>query len=290
MKKKHTILIVPPRGIAPKSVRIKFSVVVLTLVIALVGLIGFLVPLKTVTNTIEEQNQQKNLSRQNKALLQKIATSLRMLQNVRNKISYLENKKQHIQTISGIQSLQKIDSIESLIDYSSMEPSELLKYINRVESVFNIFKNSIENERNVFDTLPILYPAGKNAYLSRNFGIVSDPFSGKKRFHHGIDFIAPVGNPIYATASGIVLKIEKHPLWGNRITIKHSSMYSTVYAHVGKVKTSRGKKVARGEKIGEIGMSGLSSGPHIHYEVLCSGERVDPEEYLFPVHAIVMYR
>jgi len=281
MKKKHTILIVPPRGIPLRSFKIRLPVAIVLLVIALIGLTGFFVPVKTVTNNVTEQNQRKNLKEQNKALLQKIISSLRMLQDVRNQISRLDVKKNQVISVSGRQPA-KGDTAEKVVDYRALSTTEIMTHLNRIESLVAPFSAEVTDSGNIFDTIPVLYPVNPKAYVSRPFGPAWDPFSGKNRFHWGTDFIAPTGYKVYATASGMVKKIEKHPLWGNRITIEHSPTYTTIYAHLGTVDVAQGRRVRRGEVIGETGMSGLTSGPHVHYEILCNNKQVDPERYLFP--------
>jgi len=287
MKKKHTILIVPPRGVPLKSFKIRLTVAIVFLVISFIGFAGFFVPIKTITNNVAEQNQQKNLTEQNRALLQKVLSSLRMLQNVRNQISKLEVKKKQVLSVSG-KKQQKADTLEKRIDYRSMSTNEIMSKINRIAANFTPFKSVLSDSGNIFDTIPILYPVAVNAHLSRRFGPAWDPFSGKQRFHFGIDFIELSGYPVYATASGIVKKVEKHPLWGNKVTIVHCGTYTTVYAHLGTVKVSQGKYVRRGTVIGEIGLSGLSSGPHIHYEIWRNGNQVDPEKFLYPVELLAL--
>lgn len=282
MKKKHTILIVPPRGIPLKSFKIRLPVAIAVLLIALVGLTGFFVPVKTVTNNVTEQNQRKNLKEQNKALLQKIISSLRMLQDVRNQISRLDVKKKQVLTVSGKQTAPA-DSVIPAVDYRLQSTAEIMSQINRIESLIAPFRAGINDSGNIFDTIPVLYPVAPQSHMSRQFGPAWDPFSGKNRFHRGIDFTAPAGYHVFATASGIVRKVEKHPLWGNRVMIEHSPTFTTVYAHIGSVKVLQGKRVLRGDVIGETGMSGLTSGPHVHYEILRSDKQVDPELYLFPL-------
>lgn len=287
MKKKHTILIVPPRGVPLKSFKIRLPVAIFFITVSLVGLAGFFIPIKMITNNVAEQNQQKNLTEQNKALLQKVISSLRMLQNVRNQISTLEEKRNKVVDVSGKQQ-QKVESFDKEIDYRSLSTAEIMAQINRITLGFSPFQSVLtDSTSNVFDTIPVLYPVSFNAHLSRRFGAAWDPFSGKERFHYGIDFIASENFPVYATASGLVKKVEKHPLWGNRVTIVHSSTYTTVYAHLGMVDVHQGRRVKRGTPLGTIGMSGLSSGPHVHYEIWRNGNQVDPEKYLYPVELMI---
>ena len=78
------------------------------------------------------------------------------------------------------------------------------------------------------------------------------------------------------------MRVEKDAVWGNRIVIAHADSISTVYAHLGTVSTASGRTVKRGEVIGTIGYSGLTTGPHVHYEILKNGVAVDPESFFYP--------
>jgi murein DD-endopeptidase MepM/ murein hydrolase activator NlpD len=163
-----------------------------------------------------------------------------------------------------------------------LSSGELLKYVGTIEARFSPFYKSRSDTGNMFDTVPVLRPVMKTSPVSRGFGMALDPFSGKRSYHYGIDLVAEPGSPVVATASGVIQRVEKHPLWGKKIVIAHCASYMTTYSHLGEVKTSQGKRVKRGETIGTMGLSGLSSGPHIHYEVWHNGKLDDPEKYFFP--------
>jgi murein DD-endopeptidase MepM/ murein hydrolase activator NlpD len=109
-----------------------------------------------------------------------------------------------------------------------------------------------------------------------------DPFTSEKKMHYGLDYVAEEGTPVIATATGTVTRIENNPVWGIVIEISFGYEYRAVYAHLGSYLVSKGRTVKRGQIIGTIGMSGLSTGPHLHYEVLREGVRINPQEILFP--------
>jgi murein DD-endopeptidase MepM/ murein hydrolase activator NlpD len=100
--------------------------------------------------------------------------------------------------------------------------------------------------------------------------------------HAGLDFTAPQGTPIYATANGQV-KIAGHSDggYGNHVVIDHGYGYETLYGHMVKVKARRGQRVSRGEIIGYVGSTGKSTGPHCHYEVHKNGNKLDPVYYFY---------
>ena len=104
-------------------------------------------------------------------------------------------------------------------------------------------------------------------------GVVSRTFS---RDHPGIDIVAPLGSPVIATASGIVLKASYSERFGNQVLIDHNGQYRTLYGHLDRIFVKPGDKVKKGEIIGSVGTSGLSTGPHLHYEVFLKNARIDP--------------
>lgn len=102
------------------------------------------------------------------------------------------------------------------------------------------------------------------------------------RPHEGIDVSAPMGAPIEAPASGIVTKVDWVEGYGNMLTVDHGYGLVTRYAHCSKILVVRGQRVKRGDKIAQVGSTGLSTGPHLHYEVWVNGKPVNPMKYVLP--------
>lgn len=115
---------------------------------------------------------------------------------------------------------------------------------------------------------------------SSGFGIRGDPFTGRAAFHSGLDFPAPIGTPIVAAAGGFVVAVEIHPAYGTMVMVDHGNGLVTRYAHLSKTSTKLGELVKRGQKIAEVGSSGRSTGPHLHFEVLVDGVPQDPARFL----------
>jgi len=118
-------------------------------------------------------------------------------------------------------------------------------------------------------------------HLSSPFGYRSDPLRGYRKFHSGMDFACPPGNPIYATGDGVVTKAEHEFFgYGNNIIISHGFGYKSRYAHLKTIEVEVGDKVVRGQRIGLSGNSGRSTGPHLHYEVIYRNEHVNPYGFM----------
>ena len=132
--------------------------------------------------------------------------------------------------------------------------------------------------------IPSVQPVdnGKLTGMVASFGRRVHPFYKVLRMHTGVGYALPVGSPVYATADGTVRTIKRSERgYGNMIVVEHGELYSTSYAHLEKINVRQGQSVRRGDVIGEVGNTGLSMAPHLHYEVLYKGEAVDPVNYFF---------
>lgn len=120
----------------------------------------------------------------------------------------------------------------------------------------------------------------EGGYHSSNFGWRIDPFTGLNAFHEGIDFVAREGTPILAAAGGVVIFADVHPHYGKMVEIDHGNDLVTRYAHASAITVKTGDVVIRGSKIAEVGSSGRSTGPHLHFEVRQRGMALNPMRYL----------
>ncbi len=122
------------------------------------------------------------------------------------------------------------------------------------------------------------------ARLSSKFGMRKHPIDGYNKMHRGTDFAAPEGTPIMASGDGVVTKASWCGGGGNCVKIKHNSSYSTVYAHMSKFASQikKGKRVKQGQIIGYVGSTGKSTGPHLHYEVIFNGKRINSQTLDLP--------
>ena len=156
---------------------------------------------------------------------------------------------------------QLLAQIELKTDYLGNLEAKLLQQ--------SVFKNMLPNSS------PIAA-----AFNSSSFGWRLDPFNGHKAFHEGLDFTAASGTSIYAAAGGIVSTSEQTPDYGKIIKINHGSGLETRYAHASLLLVKVGDRVEKGQKIAEVGSTGRSTGPHLHYEIRLNGNALDPRQYL----------
>jgi murein DD-endopeptidase MepM/ murein hydrolase activator NlpD len=161
---------------------------------------------------------------------------------------------------------------------------EIRNRLNRQNLSFNEIEHLVANKENLLAHLPAIQPVS-NKDLSRiasGFGLRIDPVYKTTKFHKGLDFTAPQGTPIYATANGTVKLAEQSVSgFGNHVVLDHGYGYETLYGHMVRIKAQAGQTVKRGELIGWVGTTGKSTGPHCHYEVHKNGEAVDPIYYFY---------
>lgn len=149
---------------------------------------------------------------------------------------------------------------------------------------YEIIMNQAEKKEQMLASIPAIQPVSNKELkrLASGFGWRTHPIYKVKKFHYGIDFSAPIGTPIYATGDGKILKVKSSPGgYGKQVEIDHGFGYVTKYAHMNQIDVKIGQKIKRGEPIGQVGNSGTSTGPHLHYEVIHNGKKVNPVHYFF---------
>ena len=131
--------------------------------------------------------------------------------------------------------------------------------------------------------IPSIQPVSKKEMnrIASGFGMRMHPIFKTWRMHAGIDFSAPSGTPIYATGDAIVSRAAYVGGYGNQVTLDHSYGYKSSYAHMRSYIVRKGQKVKRGQLIGYVGNTGSSTGPHLHYEVIKNGKKVNPVYYIY---------
>ena len=169
-----------------------------------------------------------------------------------------------------------------LIKETSIQIDKLEKRLNAQSISFRELFKLAKGKEELLACVPAIQPV-RNSELKRpisGFGYRIDPIYKTRRMHTGMDFTAKKGTEVYATGNGFIELIEsKRWGYGKSIVINHGFGYKTRYAHLSAFKVKQGQKVKRGELIGLIGSTGKSTGPHLHYEVVKNGEKVNPIGY-----------
>ena len=181
--------------------------------------------------------------------------------------------------------LTSLFSTEELATGSIREAADirqLTSYLeNAVQPVEQIGK-LLETQNSLFHDIPSIWPVrSANLHVSMGFGPMIHPITGQWYIHKGIDLSTwRSGDPIYATASGQIVTVAYDAGYGNNVIVKHKHGMYTRYAHMNTVSVQKGQFIEQNDRIGTIGNTGVTTGPHLHYEVHIGSDVVDPIKYL----------
>jgi murein DD-endopeptidase MepM/ murein hydrolase activator NlpD len=189
----------------------------------------------------------------------------------------------------AIATQHEIDTVEKLREYQLITSirqtlNNLHSRISAQSASYNEVEDLVKNKAQLLAHTPAIQPVS-NKDLNRiasGFGYRIDPVYKTTKFHAGLDFAAPQGTPIYATADGTVTTSGNTGNgYGNHVIINHGYGYETLYGHMVRTKAIAGRPVKRGEIIGWVGSTGKSTGPHCHYEVHKNGQKIDPIYFFY---------
>ena len=213
----------------------------------------------------------------------------RKLGEVQAKLTQLESLGDRVSGLAGINSADfKVKSGQggALITGRSLTLDEIQATLSELEVLTGQRTDLLTvMESRLFDLkiknmmVPTRQPLA-NVNLGSIFGWRIDPISGTSALHTGLDYQADVGTPIYTAAGGLVVAQEFHPAYGNMVEVDHGNELITRYAHASKIFVKKGDLIKRGQKIAEVGTTGRSTGPHLHFEVLVRGIPQDPQKFL----------
>jgi murein DD-endopeptidase MepM/ murein hydrolase activator NlpD len=192
------------------------------------------------------------------------------------RIKDMEQKKE----VQLVQRMGSTNLLNTIID----QLNKLSLRLAYQDKSFNDLIEMVNNKAKLLAAIPAIQPIN-NKQLSRiasGFGFRIDPIYKTRKSHLGLDFAAPTGTPIYATADGFVKYAGFSTNgYGNHVIINHGFGYETLYGHMVRVSASQGQQVKRGQVIGYVGSTGKSTGPHLHYEVHKSGVQIDPINFFY---------
>jgi len=184
------------------------------------------------------------------------------------------------QEIARVENMRSGDLVNSIIN----SLNNLGHYITAQKKSYVEIDDLLKNKEKLLVSTPAIQPVS-NKDLTRvasGFGYRIDPIYKTVKLHAGLDFAAPQGTPIYATANGTVTVAGNTGNgYGNHVVINHGYGYETLYGHMVKVKARVGQQIKRGEVIGYVGSTGKSTGPHCHYEVHKNGQKIDPVYFFY---------
>lgn len=153
------------------------------------------------------------------------------------------------------------------------------KSLNEVEATFRRLEQRLLQDSALAANIPVIHPLKNEHVVKNRFEMIYDPFTEQELPHRGIDYVAAVGDTVYATGGGTVSEVRSHRGFGLSMKVEHLPKIRTFYAHLGKSLVKVGERVRRGQPIAIVGESGRESSIALHYEIRVDGVPVNPEDY-----------
>ncbi|MBK6911950.1 MAG: peptidoglycan DD-metalloendopeptidase family protein [bacterium] len=265
----------------------------------LAGLVASFLLFNVVTGFLASRmvgdSDKAQLEAENQALREQLATFDNKIKSVEQKLSTLAETDNMLRLMADLPVIAEdvrkvgVGGTVELLPPGPMVPeaTELASVLDKLDRELELQKTSFREihsklEQNVqlLESLPTLRPCEAGYYTS-GFGVRVDPFTKKATHHDGMDISAPRGTPVISTAAGTVIYAGRYYNYGQFIVIDHGGGYQTAYGHLHKISVRKGQKVNKGMVIGQVGSTGRSTAPHLHYEVRVNGVAVNPLDYVF---------
>lgn len=300
-RKTYTLMLVPNHQPA-RVVRLKSSRATLLVVGALVG--GLLTTATLLT--ADSLRVRTKLVRLRSLDAQNTAQSI-ALRNLEERARYLDQEMMKIKRfdhkLRRVMNLEPPKEETSLVGaggapeedptyYGDLAQEEQMVVENMnvdfdtIDYDIHLERNSLEEieayileQQSIIDSMPTLRPVP--GWLTSRFGYRRSPYTGMRQFHRGLDMSNAVGTPVIAPADGLVAFASRKGPYGNLVVIDHGYGYSTRFAHLSEILVRSGQRVKRRQIIAALGNTGISTGPHVHYEVRLNGIPTDPESFFF---------
>lgn len=234
-------------------------------------------------------------SRELSKKVEELASLYRKLNNDMDSLNRTNNELRLASDLPPVNDIDKnpgtgggmFDNIVSLSHQSKIDLEALSEYIENVKNKINFEKNNfaeisqkLKNNQQLYSSIPAIKPS-YGTLANHGFGMRVHPILGINRMHEGVDIITDIGTPVMSPGKGVISFTGSKGGYGLCIEIDHSFGYRTVLGHLSQINVNVGQQVERGEVIAKSGNSGLSSGPHLHYEVHHNGVAMDPEGFIF---------
>ncbi len=253
--------------------------------ILFIGLIATIISLLIQNSTSSVINENRKL----KNTISELSLKLNQIQNTLSKINETEKKLLlasglDLETEYGIggsdeNSLKKfINSSSDELSLLKTETNALLEKIKFQQEKFDLLVQKFAEKQDLAKRIPAIVPMN-GVFSDQGFGMRLHPILRKWRMHEGLDIIGIYGTPVLAAGAGVVKFVGWNGSLGLCVVIDHGYGYETTYGHLSRTNVREGQKVVRYQKIGECGNTGLSTGPHLHYEVSFNGEKQNPVHY-----------
>lgn len=297
LNKTYSIVIIPNNNDNVRTISLKAPWLKLALLTAVILLLILPVFFNASAETHDLEESNSSLTRQLQALSQTLMVQNQTLQQSNFQISSLKTSDESTRkkildftqlfaditndyvskSSRGTSSKSTSNAIEDIIKLSSLI-EELNRTLNSENQQTEELNKTSESLRNFVDALPTYIPA--KGQITSDFGTRIHPITRIRKKHNGVDIDAQKGDPIYSAGAGEVIYSGYSAGFGYNIVIDHKNGFKTTYAHCSKLIAKEGALVKKGQKIALVGSTGLSTGPHLHFEIKINDSVVDPQQYV----------
>jgi murein DD-endopeptidase MepM/ murein hydrolase activator NlpD len=290
-RRTYTFLIVAPHG-QLRKIQLPHYIAHVALVAGFAALIGLAALANSYARMLLKVANYDDVRNQREALKTQYETLQNTVTSTNAKLTSLESLASEVALTYGFGKSSRPELPQALLALATQSNSTLEASYNASLYAFNLMKTTALNPspdlmiQGFMSTpafaragVPSLWPV--HGQITGGFGERMDPLSGEEAVHNGIDISAPKGTAVEASGDGVVLEAGRHESgYGNEIILDHGNGIKTKYAHLSEVYVVAGEEVRQGEVIGAVGMTGRSTGPHLHYEVMVGQLHVNPSRYL----------
>lgn len=253
-----------------------------------------------ISQAVDAENNIVNLKSENRLLRDKISQIASEYKSLNEELENLKVSNNDLRVAVNLPLLSDEErmlgtgggSFDNKLDFlkddpDNLELKEALSFVDEIarkvefeKDQYNEITKKLESNKKLFGSIPAIKPCNGTLTV-HGFGLRYHPILKVRKMHDGIDIITDRGTPVYAPGNGTVVFVGYRGGYGLAVEINHGFGYNTLYAHLSKTLVKEGQKVERGSLIAKTGNSGLSSGPHLHYEVHHNGIKQDPERFFF---------
>lgn len=250
-------------------------------------------------SVLKSGNSYSYLRNENDVLKAKLVELSDHYKTMQNDLSDLEDKTDNLRIAANLEPLSDDEkllgigggSFDNSLDFlgssDNFDFNKAFETIDKISKQFEFEKSQyseisdqMQKNEDLFESIPAIMPT-KGEYESSQFGMRIHPILKIRKKHYGIDFVTNVGTPVYAPGKGKVIFVGRRGGYGLEVEIDHGYGYRTRYAHLSKALVKIGQKITRGDLIAKTGNSGLTTGPHLHYEISHNGVKLNPSQFFF---------
>lgn len=281
------LIMIPASGSRARSVRVHTSLIGMSIfsLLCVFGLFAFFA-WSYVSHQIDYQELQR-LRAETSSQRQDVQRLVLDVERLQQELGALAMAEARIRQLANLEEDRRLIPIAmgGQPDPGSHSIGDIQEQINVLQIEIEMRRQGQQDVRNLLnDQISISRSTPKGwptrGWLSSYFGKRKSPFTGRTVMHEGLDIAANTGTPVTVTADGVVSRVTYSPTYGNKVVVDHGYGYQTLYAHNSRNLVKVGQRVKRGDRIAQVGNTGISTGPHLHYEVHLNGVPINPRPFL----------